>query len=124
MAEKRAILLYDGYCNLCGAVVRFVKRHDRRGRITLLPLQSERGKELLKDIDFESAELSTVVLLIDSQRFVRSDAVLRVFRLLGGGWALLYGFTVVPRFLRDAIYRLVAGTRYRLFGRSDTCHLP
>jgi len=123
MAEKRAILLYDGYCKLCGAVVRFVKRHDQRGRITLLLLQSEKGKELISNNGIDSSELSTVVLLIDSQHFVRSEAVLRVFRLLGGGWALLYGFIVVPRFLRDAIYRLVAGIRYRLFGRSDTCHL-
>jgi predicted DCC family thiol-disulfide oxidoreductase YuxK len=55
---------------------------------------------------------------------VRSEAVLRALRRLGGAWSLLSVFAVVPRPVRDWAYDLFARWRYRLFGRYDTCPLP
>ncbi|MBW7456952.1 DCC1-like thiol-disulfide oxidoreductase family protein [Paenibacillus sepulcri] len=49
---------------------------------------------------------------------------MRVLRRLGGGWPLLYGGIVFPAFIRDKVYDIVAGSRYRLFGRRDACLLP
>jgi predicted DCC family thiol-disulfide oxidoreductase YuxK len=118
------ILIYDGYCNLCGAIVRFVKRHDRRSLFEFVPQQSVRGRELIASAGLNPLDIGTVILVSKSVYYVRSDAALRVFRLLGGGWVLLYGFIIIPRFIRDGIYRLIARTRYRLFGRSTTCYVP
>jgi predicted DCC family thiol-disulfide oxidoreductase YuxK len=33
-------------------------------------------------------------------------------------------FLLVPKFLRDAAYNVVARNRYRIFGRSEACPLP
>jgi predicted DCC family thiol-disulfide oxidoreductase YuxK len=119
-----AVLVYDGYCNLCGAIVRFLKRHDRRGRFSYVPLQSELGREIAVAAGLEAGNISTVILFHDSEYYIRSTAALRVFRLLGGGWKLLYGFIIVPRFIRDFIYNMVARTRYLIFGRNKTCYIP
>jgi predicted DCC family thiol-disulfide oxidoreductase YuxK len=33
-------------------------------------------------------------------------------------------FRILPRALRDWLYRLVAKNRYRWFGKSETCMMP
>jgi predicted DCC family thiol-disulfide oxidoreductase YuxK len=124
MKVESAILIYDGYCNLCGAIVRFAKRHDIKGRIEFVPQSSERGRELMLQVGGVAVDQSTVVLIVGSRHYVRSDAALNLFRILGGGWQLLYGLIVIPRFIRDFVYRLIASTRYQIFGRSDSCHIP
>jgi predicted DCC family thiol-disulfide oxidoreductase YuxK len=55
----------------------------------------------------------------------RSDAVLRAVRELGGVWQVFAAIArVVPRGLRDLLYRFVARNRYRVFGKYETCMLP
>lgn len=124
MNHEVAILIYDGYCNLCGAIVRLVKRHDRHSRFEFVPSQSERGGQLLTMAGLTQTGTGTVVLAFEDKFYMRSTAALKVFRLLGGGWKLMYGFIIVPRFIRDFVYNIVAKTRYRLFGRSDSCYIP
>jgi predicted DCC family thiol-disulfide oxidoreductase YuxK len=124
MNQRVAVLIFDGYCNLCGAIVRLVKRHDRKGRFEFVPAQTERGGRLLKEAGLIDTGTGTVVLAIEDKFYLRSTAALRVFRLLGGGWRLLYGLIIIPRFIRDFVYDIIAKTRYRLFGRSSSCYIP
>lgn len=121
MDTPKAILLYDGFCNLCIASVRFIKKRDREGQFRFVPLQSDEGVKLLAEWKISDQGNGTVILLYSEKIYMRSDASLMVFRILGRGWQLLYGFIILPRSIRDGIYRLVAKIRYRLFGRSDTC---
>jgi predicted DCC family thiol-disulfide oxidoreductase YuxK len=55
---------------------------------------------------------------------LRSDAVLEVVSSLGGIYRATAVFWVIPRVLRDAVYRIVARSRYWVFGRSDSCRVP
>jgi predicted DCC family thiol-disulfide oxidoreductase YuxK len=50
-----------------------------------------------------------------------SEAVLAIWAGLDWPWSLLGAFRIVPRPLRDPIYRWIARHRYRLFGRRDPC---
>ncbi len=68
--------------------------------------------------------LTTIVLLEDKRIAVESDAVLKIARKLGGAWSLIYLFIIVPKFLRDSVYRFVSRHRYRLFGQRDSCMVP
>jgi len=52
----------------------------------------------------------------------RSDAALRVVSLLPN-WAWVRVLHLAPRFLRDAVYRLIARMRYRVWGRHAVCDL-
>lgn len=56
--------------------------------------------------------------------FTRSTGVLRMMKHLGGGWSLLYGFIIVPKFIRDAFYNWVSKNRYKWFGKKEACWLP
>ena len=68
--------------------------------------------------------LDTIVLLENDRVYDRSTAALRIARRLNGPWPILYAAIVIPKFLRDAVYRFIARNRYRWFGRSENCRVP
>ncbi len=116
-------MLFDGVCNLCNGVVRFVHANDPAGRFRFVPLQSARAAELLAPTGGIPAEAS-VVLLDYGRRFERSDAALHLALGLRAPWPLAFAAILVPRGARDAVYRWIARNRYRWFGRRDACPLP
>jgi predicted DCC family thiol-disulfide oxidoreductase YuxK len=122
-----SVLLFDGVCNLCTGAVQFIIRHDPQARIKFASLQSDAGQALLarhgvaQRLDGTD---DTVIYIEDGRVYTHSDASLRVARRLGGALGLAYGFIIVPRFIRDFVYRLVARNRYRWFGRKQVCWLP
>jgi predicted DCC family thiol-disulfide oxidoreductase YuxK len=122
--RQEAILLVDGVCNLCNALVRFIIRRDPRGTIRFASLQSEAAKALLQKHGLPVPNMDTVVLLESDRVLVRSTAVLHVFRHLTYPWPILYGLTVIPPSWRDRIYDAVARRRYKWFGRRDRCMVP
>lgn len=123
--DPRAILLFDGVCNVCNAWVRFVVPRDRSAGIAFAPLQSEAGARLLAAAGLPTDNLDTVVLLDGPRVHVRSAAVVRVLLRLGAAWPLLGALVfLVPRPLRDAAYDAFARRRYAWFGRRDACPVP
>lgn len=119
------VLLFDGSCVLCNAGVDFVLAHDESRRLKFAALQSDVGRMLLHKFD-APRDLSTVVLVQDNQAFVRSEAVLRVGKLLN--WYLAapsqLALMAVPKPLRDLFYsNVIAKNRYDWFGRKDECRL-
>ncbi len=118
------VVLFDGVCNLCNGFVRFVVRRDRRGRVRFASLQSDAAAVLLRGTAVDPAALDSIVLVDDDGVHLKSDAVLRVARVLDGAWPAMTAFRLVPRPVRDAAYDLVARNRYRWFGRRDECMVP
>lgn len=86
-------------------------------------LDSRTGRELLAAHP-ELAGIDSVVLIEGSRASVRSTAILRVARYLGGFWRLLLVGYLLPREIRDSLYDVVAYWRYRAFGKYDTCPIP
>ena len=124
MADAHPVLLFDGVCNLCHGVVRFVLGHDRAARFRFAPLQSEVGRALLARFGLDADALDAVVLIDETGAHLRSDAALRVARRLGPPWSWLGPLAMIPRPLRDAVYDFIARHRYRWFGKKDACPLP
>lgn len=118
------VILFDGVCNLCAGVVRFVSRRDPHARFRFASLQSDAARALLASAGAPSPLPDSIVLLDDGRVFVESDAALRIARALRFPWPLLAAFLVLPRFVRDPLYRFVARRRYRWFGRTDSCMVP
>lgn len=119
-----SIILFDGVCNLCNASVQWVLKHDHKNLFHFAALQSEYGALVLKRFGLEPGALDTVVLADETRVFTQSDAAIEVARRLGGFWALIVVFKVVPRPIRNAVYRWVSSNRYRWFGRQEKCLLP
>lgn len=119
------LLVFDGVCNLCNGFVRFLLERDKAGRLQFTTCQSESGGKIMHDLGIDPADPASVVLVDSGRRHVYSDASLRALAALGGGWQLLArSAMLVPRFLRDPVYRFVARRRYGWFGRSTECQIP
>ncbi len=55
----------------------------------------------------------------------RSDAAIFILKQLPGSpHVFAFFLRLMPKFLRDFGYNIVARTRYRIFGRYETCPLP
>jgi predicted DCC family thiol-disulfide oxidoreductase YuxK len=131
MSDQSAILLYDGTCGFCAKSVQFVlARERRRHSLRFAPLQSELGMQVQQRHP-ELVNVDSVIWLepgtngaVDSVS-VRSTAVFHVLRYLGGVWTLLAAVgSIVPRFVRDAVYDLVARHRHKIIRADPSCLLP
>lgn len=123
------IILYDGVCGLCNRLNRFVLARDRPGRFRFAALQSALAGEILARHGRDPRDLDTLYLVLahgrpDERLLQKSDAALWILRELGGPWRAAGALRVLPRRVRDLGYDAVARTRYRLFGRYDSCPLP
>lgn len=118
------IILFDAECVLCSANAHFILRHDKEERFYLASMQGEVGAELFRRHGLDPVNPSTI-LVVDGARVRKaSDAVLSIYEGLGMPWKLAAVFRLVPSFLRDPIYLLIARNRYRIFGKRDTCWVP
>lgn len=117
------IIFFDGVCNFCNASVNFIIDHDSTRRYRFASLQSELGQKTLQENGYSTVELNTILLLRSGKLYQKSTAALEIARYLTG-WSWLYGFILLPRFIRDAFYGLVARNRYRIFGKSESCRIP
>jgi predicted DCC family thiol-disulfide oxidoreductase YuxK len=122
--EQKPIILFDGICNLCNSSVQKVIKNDPGGKFMFASLQSEPGQELLRKYQLPRNDFNSFVLIMHDRPFTRSSAALLVARQMKGLWKLLYGFMIIPKFLRDGVYNLIANNRYKWFGKQDTCMLP
>ena len=122
--EARAVVLFDGVCNLCNGTVRWILERDARERFVFASLQSDAAADVLERAGFRGERPDSLVLVDADGAHFHSDAALRIAAGLGLPWSVLGWARIVPRFVRDGIYRWVARNRYRWFGRSETCALP
>lgn len=118
------IILFDGVCNFCNASINFVMDHDPKYQFKFAALQSDFAKERLTQAGLDTKDFDSVVLIEDGKVHTRSTAGLRIAKRLSGAWPLLYGFIIIPPFIRNAVYDLIAKNRYRWFGKSENCRLP
>lgn len=123
----KPILLFDGVCNLCNGIVRFLVRHDPEARLRFASLQSETGKRLMHLCDAKTDEPlpDTVVLIYKGKCYIKSEAALRTLQVLGGPFVWFSrSLSWVPRSFRDAAYDWVSRNRHQWFGKSESCPLP
>lgn len=122
MAVK-PVIFFDGSCAMCNAFVSLVLRLDHHGTFLFAPLQGSSARELLPPLSEDPHNWSMIYL--DEQGIHdQSDAALAVYRRLGGVWWLLSVARYVPRAIRNPVYRIIAGNRYRWFGRREQCRIP
>lgn len=124
MQPDTHIVVFDGICNLCSAVVDFISARDSRNVFTFVPMQAPRGRQLLEAHGVSIDQVDTFLLICDGGALVRSDAAIAIAAELRRPWNLLTVLRFVPRPVRDWVYSFVASNRYRWFGKRDTCKLP
>jgi predicted DCC family thiol-disulfide oxidoreductase YuxK len=119
-----ATILFDGVCNLCNGFVQFVIARDPTAQFRFGALTSPAAARVLREAGVTGPLPDSVILIEEGRVYFRSDAPLRIARHLTFPWPLLYGFAIVPRFIRDPVYDFIAARRYRWFGRREVCMVP
>jgi predicted DCC family thiol-disulfide oxidoreductase YuxK len=99
-------------------------KRDRRNVFRFASLQSEPAQTLLKRHQLEFDQFDSIVVIKEGRVYERSDAVMILAHSLGYPWKLIAAGKVLPRFLRDGLYNLIARYRYRIFGRTESCMIP
>lgn len=116
------IVFFDGVCNLCNGFVNAVLREDQRETWKFASLQGRSAAA--RGLSLPAGDQASVVVCVGNQTFRQSDAVLELAAGLGGLWRVLSWLRIVPRPVRDALYRWIARHRYRWFGQREQCRLP
>lgn len=116
------IVFFDGICNLCHHSVRYLIQHDKNKTLKFASLQGENAKKMLQLNDINSLE--SMVYFDGKELYKKSTAILKLSTALGGWHKLLLVGYILPQFIRDSLYSLVAKNRYRWFGKQDYCRIP
>jgi predicted DCC family thiol-disulfide oxidoreductase YuxK len=117
-------VFFDGVCTLCNRGVNFLIKHDKKGVLKFASLQSEYAQNVIPKALLDRDNLDTIIVYTDGKFYERSKAVLKLCKVLGGGfYVVLIGY-LIPRFIRDGLYRFIANNRYRWFGRQSQCRVP
>lgn len=122
--ENNPIILFDGVCNFCNGTVNFLLRQDKKKVFRFAALQSEAGQKLLAQYKLPTENFDTFLLLDEGKVYKRSAAALRVGNKLPWYWQWSQIFWLIPPFLRDGLYQLIAKNRYKWFGKKDSCMIP
>mgnify|MGYP003532219804 CR=1 FL=1 len=119
-----AIILFDGVCNLCESSVQMVLKKDKKAYFHFASLQGKTGQSLLQVYGLQGNDLKSFVLIENGVAYTRSTAALRVTRHLSGSLKWLHPLIILPTWLRNGVYDLIAANRYRWFGKKNECWLP
>lgn len=122
--QEHPIVLVDGVCHFCQGVTKWIIKRDPKGKYHFASLQSDVAKRLLEQGRLPIDRMDTFVLIEDGKYYTRSTAALKLAKGLKFPYPLLYGFVIIPRPLRDAVYGVIARNRYRWFGKDEVCMLP
>ena len=118
------VVLFDGVCNLCNASVNWLIDHDHKNIFRFSALQSSYGKSAVEKYNLTGNYMDTVILVEGDKAYQRSTAALRILKHIGGFYSLLYIFIIVPPFIRNFVYNIVAKNRYKWFGKKESCRIP
>ena len=121
--NKHPILLFDGICNYCNTWVNFIIRHDAKKKFKFAALQSVTGKSLLKQYNISEKNESATLIYNDTAH-LKSSAGLHVLFHLGGIYSLAFMFIIIPEYIRDFYYDIVARNRYKWWGKKESCMIP
>jgi len=124
MTADDRLIIFDGVCNLCNGFVKFVIRHDPLSKFKFIAFQQIMDSKLASEYGLPEVAPETVILLTGGEKYYKSTAVLKIIRELKFPLKYLYFLIYVPRFIRDYVYDLVANSRYRIFGKRDSCMVP
>jgi predicted DCC family thiol-disulfide oxidoreductase YuxK len=121
---KHPIILFDGVCNLCAGSVQFIIKRDNNKYFRFASLQSDFAKIILQPSQLSENNFSSIILWEDGKIYTQSAAALRITKHLSGGWKLLFALIIIPAFIRNYMYSIIARHRYRWFGKKEKCWIP
>ncbi len=121
--KNKTIILFDGECAMCNNYILFIAKNDSDDNFKFLSIQNKKVNEFKKIHSICTENISSIYIIDNNEIKSKSRAVLKIVSMLKFPYNLLTIFYIIPNFLRDIIYDLVAKNRYRIFGKVDECSI-
>ena len=123
MEKYNNVVFFDGYCNLCSNSVLFIIKNENLDELRFTSINSIFSKRFFKKNNINELEVNSILYLSNGKLYDKSDAALEILARLNFPYKLFYLFKIIPKFLRDKIYLVVAKNRYRIFGKKTKCFM-
>ena len=123
MEKYNNVVFFDGYCNLCSNSVLFIIKNENLDELRFTSINSNFSKKFFKKNNINELEVNSILYLSNGKLYDKSDAALEILARLNFPYKLFYLFKIIPKFLRDKIYLVVAKNRYRIFGKKTKCFI-
>ena len=122
--NEKPVILFDGVCNFCNAMVNFIIRQDKNNVFLFSALQSTSGNKLLERYKIDWNASDSFVVIENDKAYQKSNAALKLYNKLPWYWKWTQVFWIVPKFMRDWVYNVIAKNRYKWFGKKEQCMIP
>lgn len=121
MSQTQSIVFFDGVCNLCNGFVQFVLKHEATAHYQFCSLQSEFANHFFKEKHFVSIGIDSVIVFENNQFYIESAAAFKIISKLKWPYRAFGIFAMLPNFINNSIYKLIAKYRYKIFGKTNVC---
>lgn len=121
---SRPLVLFDGVCNLCDGFVQFVLKHEQDNELMFTSLQGEAGSYVIAHHQLPAGFDKSILVYEGGKLYQKSQAVFRIIRHLRNPYKAFGVLKIVPGFIRNFVYDMVAKNRYGMFGKKDECMIP
>ncbi len=115
------VVYYDGTCNLCNAAISWIRKSPKHNIIQCEALSEKEFIQLFSEFRANQPMVDSVVVESNGNYYIESDAIVVIASKLGGFYRLFSVARVIPKSLRDKMYRYIARNRYRWFGGKPMC---
>ncbi len=119
--KNNEVIIYDGICVLCNKYIKWVLDKDKENLFLISNLQSKFTEEKfpeLRKID------SVAVIKKNGEIVQKSKAVNHILKSINRLILLRIILNILPLSISNFFYDIVAKSRYRVFGKFDSCQLP
>ncbi len=115
---KKEIIIVDGKCVLCNSITKWLTKKDKNKIFEIASLESEYIKK-----NFQNIYNVDSVAVVDSlgNVFQKSLAILYILKKIDKLFWIQILIRLLPLFLTNFFYDLIAKTRYKIFGKYDQC---
>ena len=119
--DLKLIILFDGLCKLCNKSIKFIINRDNKSYFKFIAIESPDGQKLIAQYQLDIPNNDSVIFIDNNSVRYRTEAILFILFRLHYRYYLLGFFLIIPAFIRDLFYNLVAKNRYRVFGKEKSC---
>lgn len=125
LEKNKKLILFDGVCNLCDASVQFVIKHDKHDIFRYTALQSALGQKIIRKFNIDRTKTDSILLYVPEDKiYSKSTAALKIAAQLGFPRNVMGIFFIVPPFIRNKVYDVIAKNRYKWYGKKEECMIP
>ena len=125
LPENKQLILFDGVCNLCNSSVNYIIKHDKKNRFMFTAIQSEAGQQVISHFGIDTIKTDSIILVDENMRVsFKSTAALLIAKHLRFPINVSVVFLIIPPFIRNWVYDIIARNRYKWYGKRESCRIP